>query len=72
MIDLFARDAGGALSDNEMQRVTDIFSRGKKRFALGLSISYPVRVFEDVTGWGGNTAEERAQNVRDGNYLKNT
>ena len=64
--------AGGALSDNEMQRVTDIFSRGKKRFALGLSISYPVRVFEDVTGWGGNTAEERAQNVRDGNYLKNT
>ena len=64
--------AGGALSDNEMQRVTDIFSRGKKRFALGLSISSPVRVFEDVTGWGGNTAEERAQNVRDGNYLKNT
>lgn len=64
--------AGGALSDNEMQRVTDIFSRGKRRRAFGMTLSSPVRVFEDVTGWGGETAEERAQNVRDGNYLKNT
>lgn len=31
-----------------------------------------MRVFEDVTGWGGSTAEERANNIKDGNYLKNT
>lgn len=65
-------NVGGALSDANMERITDIFSRANKRHAIGLTISSPVRVFEDVTGWGGSTAEERAQNVRDGNYLKNT
>lgn len=65
-------NVGGALSDANMDRITDIFSRANKRHAIGLTISSPVRVFEDVTGWGGSTAEERAQNVRDGNYLKNT
>lgn len=65
-------NVGGALSDANMERITDIFSRANKRHAIGLTVSSPVRVFEDVTGWGGSTAEERAQNVRDGNYLKNT
>lgn len=65
-------NVGGALSDANMERITDIFSRANRRHAIGLTISSPVRVFEDVTGWGGSTAEERAQNVRDGNYLKNT
>lgn len=65
-------NVGGALSDNTMERIADIFSRATHRHSLPLSISSPVRVFEDVTGWGGSTAEERAQNVRDGNYLKNT
>ena len=43
-----------------------------KQRTAGLSLSSPVRVFEDVTGWGGSTAEERANNIKDGNYLKNT
>lgn len=63
---------GGALPDDELRRVTDIMSRAKRRVAAALSLSAPVRVFEDVTGWGGDTAAERAQNVKDGNYLKNT
>lgn len=66
------KNVGGALADNSMQRVTEIFSRAKKRRAAGLSLSSPVRVFEDVTGWGGSTAEERANNIKDGNFLKNT
>ena len=65
-------NVGGALADNSMQRVTEIFSRAKKRLAAGLTLSSPVRVFEDVTGWGGSTAEERANNIKDGNFLKNT
>lgn len=63
---------GGALPDDELRRVTDITSRAKRRVAAALSLSAPVRVFEDVTGWGGDTAAERAQNVKDGNYLKDT
>lgn len=63
---------GGALPDDELRRVMDITSRAKRRVAAALSLSAPVRVFEDVTGWGGGTAAERAQNVKDGNYLKDT
>ena len=63
---------GGALPDDELRRVMDITSRAKRRVAAALSLSAPVRVFEDVTGWGGDTAAERAQNVKDGNYLKDT
>ena len=33
-----------------------------KQRTAGLSLSSPVRVFEDVTGWGGST-EERVNNV---------
>lgn len=63
---------GGALSDDRMSRVMGIFSHARPRVAAALSLSAPVRVFEDVTGWGGGTAAERAQNVKDGNYLKDT
>lgn len=63
---------GGALPDDELRRVMGIFSHARPRVAAALSLSAPVRVFEDVTGWGGGTAAERAQNVKDGNYLKDT
>ena len=63
---------GGTLSDASMDRIAGIFSGANRRNALSLSLSSPVRVFEDVTGWGGRTAEERAKNVRNGNLLKNT
>ena len=65
-------DVGGALSDATMERIAGIFEGATRRNALSLSLSSPVRVFEDVTGWGGRTAEERAKNVRNGNLLKNT
>ena len=65
-------DVGGALSDATMERIAGIFEGASRRNALSLSLSSPVRVFEDVTGWGGRTAEERAKNVRNGNLLKNT
>ena len=65
-------NVGGTLADDQMERVLDIFGKAKKRFAVGMTLSSPVRIFEDVTGWGGSTAEERANNIKDGNFLKNT
>ena len=65
-------NVGGTLSDARMERIAGIFAGANRRNALSLSLSSPVRVFEDVTGWGGRTAEERAKNVRNGNLLKNT
>ena len=65
-------NVGGTLSDASMERIAGIFAGATRRNALSLSLSSPVRVFEDVTGWGGRTAEERAKNVRNGNLLKNT
>lgn len=65
-------NVGGTLSDARMERIAEIFAGANRRNALSLSLSSPVRVFEDVTGWGGRTAEERTKNVRNGNLLKNT
>ena len=65
-------NVGGTLSDARMERIAGIFAGANRRNALSLSLSSPVRVFEDVRGWGGRTAEERAKNVRNGNLLKNT
>lgn len=65
-------NVGGTLSDARMERIAEIFAGANRRNALSLSLSSPVRVFEDVRGWGGRTAEERAKNVRNGNLLKNT
>ena len=65
-------DVGGHISEPKMEKVLGIFSNANDKRKLALTLGSPVRVWEDVTGWGGKTAAERARNIENGNFIKDT